>query len=222
MRAFAVTDLVAHERRQVIDPAKCNACHNDLAFHGGSRRGAAYCVMCHNPENANNERIARREGSTVLAESVDLRVMIHKIHRGEELSQPYVLGAFPVPTVANPAGTQENFAEVRYPRKRSDCVACHQAGTFALPAPSRAPSILQELTCTEVPGADADNFCTSPFWNVTQTFRLAPETAACTGCHDQTFVLAHAIVNTTALGVEACATCHGPGKDYDVATVHAK
>ena len=222
MRAFAVTDAVAQERREVIDPAKCNACHRDLSFHGGSRRGAGYCVMCHNPENANNERVARFEGSTVLAESVDFRVMIHKIHMGEELSQPYILGGNPTPTVTNPAGSPVDFGEVRYPRKRSDCLACHQPGTFALPLASRASSILQELTCTEAVGTDTDSFCTSPFWNVTQTFRVPPESSACTGCHDQAYVAAHAMVNTTILGQEACATCHGPGKDYDVARVHAQ
>ena len=222
-KAFSVTGATV-ARRQVIDPAKCNGCHYDLTFHGGSRRGAAYCVTCHNPENANNERIARVEGSTVLAESVDFRVMIHKIHAGEELSQPYTIYAFPAPTTANPAGTPTDFGEVRYPRPRTDCAACHLPNTFTLPASGagRAPSILQELTCTEDPAADTDSFCTSPFWNVTRTYRLAPETSVCTSCHDQPWVAAHAEVNTTVLGAEACTTCHGPGSAYDVSTVHAR
>lgn len=223
MRAFAVTDTVAQPRRSIIDPAKCNGCHYDLTFHGGGRRGAAYCVMCHNPENANADRIARFEGSTVLAESVDFRVMIHKIHAGEELSQPYFLGAYPPPTPANPGGTMENFGEVRYPRSRAECTACHQPGTYSLPAAAgRGRSMLQELTCTETPATDADAYCTSPFWNVTQTFRLAPETSVCTSCHDQPYVAVHALLNTGSNGGEACATCHGPGRTYDVEVVHAR
>ncbi len=224
MRAFAVTDTVAQPRRSIIDPAKCDGCHYDLTFHGGGRRGAEYCVMCHNPENANNERISRFEGSTVLAESVDFRVMIHKIHAGEELSQPYLLGGFPLPSVTNPAGTIYDFGEVRYPRSRAECTACHQPGTYGLPAAQgRAPSILQELTCTEpaTPG-DPDLYCQSPYWNVTQTYRVAPESSVCTSCHDQPYVAVHAMLNTLANGSEACATCHGPGKTHDVAVVHAR
>ncbi len=218
---FAVTGAVA-ARRDIIDPAKCNACHYDLRFHGGNRRGAAYCVTCHNPENANADRVARFEGSTVLAESVDFRVMIHKIHAGEHLSQSYILGANPTPTVANPAGTAFNAGEIRYPRDLADCSACHRDGTWGLPSRGAAPSILQELTCGETPSADADAYCTSPFWAVTSTTRLAPETSVCTSCHDQPYVAAHAAINTTLLGAEACATCHGPGSDNDVMVVHGR
>lgn len=222
MWPFAVTDAAPVARRSIVDADRCDSCHFELGGHGGSRRGAQYCTMCHTPNKANNERIARREGSTVLAEPVDFKVMIHKIHAGEELAQPYVLYGFPAPSVANPDGSPIDFAETRYPRPRSQCGACHAAGTEQLPlAEGVLPSTALELTCSEATGDDADAFCTGTAWAVSRTIKLPPITAVCTGCHDAPYAAAHVALNTTADGLEACTTCHGPGRDHDVAKAHS-
>ena len=37
------------EIRDVINDESCNACHDEINFHGGSRRGLPTCVLCHTP-----------------------------------------------------------------------------------------------------------------------------------------------------------------------------
>ena len=55
--------------------AACNRCHDLLSAHGGSRQDIKLCVTCHQPQTVDPDT-----GNTV-----DMKVMIHKIHRGEFL-----------------------------------------------------------------------------------------------------------------------------------------
>lgn len=216
-----VTDPIAAPRRQIVAEGQCDGCHSDISAHGDSRTTVEYCSFCHNANNVGDDRISRFEGSVVMAESVDLRVMIHKIHMGEKLSQqPYILGGNPSPTTTNPAGNPIDFGEVRFPGDQRSCGTCHIAGTFELPLDQGLlPTHVQELTCTEDPAADANEHCATR--SVTNDIATGPTASPCLSCHDAPETRAHAMTNTDlSTGVEACATCHGPGDAYDAAMGH--
>jgi OmcA/MtrC family decaheme c-type cytochrome len=217
--AFApVTDSSAEARRTVAYQAGCDSCHDELGAHGGQRRNVEYCVMCHNPNTTGAGRVARFEGTTVVAPPVNLRVMIHKIHRGEDLSQPYVLGLYPPPNRDNPGGTQHDFAHTRYPGDLRACWSCHPGGTTELPlATGLLPTRSEILTCLEPSGDDGDDYCDDR--SSTDVFTL-PTASVCGSCHDSPESAAHAEVMTSSSGVESCAACHGPGSVFDPAKSH--
>jgi OmcA/MtrC family decaheme c-type cytochrome len=154
---------------------------------------------------------------------VDFKVIIHKIHAGEHLQNGFILGGNPSPTPANPGGNPVDFSHIRFPNDLANCEACHMSGTYALPEYGRGlPSLFEFRECTEDPAADADDYCTNPFWVQTATMTLPPATAACTGCHDTETTAVHAELNTALGGREACANCHGPGSTWDVEVVHSR
>jgi hypothetical protein len=75
--------------RDVVRTATCNKCHDQMAFHGGSRRSMEICTMCHTPQTVDPDT-----GNTV-----DMVTMTHKIHMGEELpsvqaGKPYQIIGF--------------------------------------------------------------------------------------------------------------------------------
>jgi hypothetical protein len=74
--------------REVTRQDNCNQCHVSLRAHESKRRDVALCVLCHTSgaEDANHPALA---GGTPGA-SIEMRVMVHKIHSGRHL--PSVLG----------------------------------------------------------------------------------------------------------------------------------
>ena len=61
--------------RDVIHTESCNACHDQLAFHGGYAHGMQMCVLCHQPQNAD----------PITGNSLDAKVFFHKLHMGSQL-----------------------------------------------------------------------------------------------------------------------------------------
>ena len=205
---FAVTDASPMPRRTIVDVAKCDGCHYQVSAHGGMRNDPAYCVECHNTSLQSTPSIVPA-GSSVLGFTIDFRSMIHKIHSGENLAQGYQIGS-------------SNFSDVRYPRPTTDCAACHVGKNWTLPmanSPAYAPSQQTVYACAPGTSCTFANNVWTPAPAMTPA-ALAPQTSVCTSCHDAPYTAAHAQLNTTSDGTEACATCHGPGMDWDVAKFH--
>jgi hypothetical protein len=187
---FPVTDTQAKPRRAVVALEKCNACHLSLEVHGSNRNNVEFCVLCHNP---NQTDIARRTEAQLPAESINFKVMIHKIHTGEELQIPFTVHGF--------GGAPNDYTEVRFPGDRRDCTICHIDGTQNLP--------LQDgLLATTAP---------RDYLNP-----LPPISGACLSCHTTVAAAAHADVNTSAKLGEACVACHGPQAEFSVDRIHAR
>ncbi len=151
--------------------ANCNRCHDPLAVHGGGRQEVKYCVSCHNAGSVD-------PNST---NTVDFKVMIHKIHRGANLpsvqaGEPYVIYGF--------RDSINDFSDVRFPQDIRNCVNCH--------AGSATGAGLDYLTLT----SQGDN------WSVYAT------QAACGSCHDDVDFSTHAGGQTDDSN---CASCHALG-----------
>ena len=98
--------------RDIIKTESCNRCHDQLSFHGGSRRGLEYCVMCHTPQTTNPET----------NNTLDMPVMTHKIHMGSLL--PSVKAGTPYMIVGFNNGVSD-WSTVGYPGDVRNCEQCH-------------------------------------------------------------------------------------------------
>ena len=184
---FGVTDAEPFARRVNVMDQKCESCHKDLALHGSQRHNAtAYCQMCH--QTAADDSRFREEGTP---RTIDFKFLIHRIHRGEELTRDYTVLGF--------RGTPHNYNNLLFPGDLRNCAKCHENDSYEIPSQGILPTL------------DGNEFF-SP---------IAPNAAACLGCHDSAAAAAHAFLNIAPFA-EACAACHGPNSEFSVARVHSR
>ncbi|MFB3828439.1 MAG: OmcA/MtrC family decaheme c-type cytochrome [Bryobacteraceae bacterium] len=98
--------------RDVIRNESCNACHHQMAFHGGSRRSIEVCVLCHTPQTMDPDT-----GNTV-----DMPVMTHKIHMGSSL--PSVRAGKPYQIIGR---SPADYSAVAFPADARRCSVCHES-----------------------------------------------------------------------------------------------
>lgn len=146
--------------RDVVGTPACNQCHNPLAMHGGARQKVAYCILCHNPQSSD----------PFTGNSLDMAVMIHKIHNGPNLPSVKAGGKY---ELTNYKGVPQDFSETTFPRDIRECTTCHQ----------QASQAQQYNTCPH------DTACASCHDNVNfKTGQNHPggvqiDNSQCTNCH---------------------------------------
>jgi len=192
--------------REIVSNNKCNECHNQLSAHD-QRINPDYCVTCHNAGSSAKGQTGLVQGP----QTVDFKVLIHKIHRGEDLpstvdadgttggAQPGVYGIFGF------SGNLDEFATVVFPQDIRNCTKCHDGTT-------NAPNAT----------AQGDNW------------KNIPSRKACQACHDDVYftaapdparpweVTAHPGQPQADDASCASSTCHGPtNTNLSVAAVHS-
>ncbi len=179
------------QRRQIADVNKCNVCHKEVVLHGSLRKNFDYCVTCHNP---NVSDIGRRPEGVQGGESVSFGYMIHKIHKGHDLEQPY--------TVYGYGNQPHDYTHVLFPGKNNKCSICHVEDVPSLPL----PDVVNPINFINKEGEE---------------ILIAPTAAACISCHDSEDAVNHANNFVTNSGVESCAACHQEGASADIVEAHA-
>lgn len=184
--------MAASDSRALVSDAACSACHDQLAVHGARRLDVAYCGTCHNPSMLDPGTLSTN--STTL----DLGVMIHKLHQGsglpsvsgKDLDGTAIDGAVPGRLIMN---SKHEYTGVKFPQDTGSCTVCHDVAS----------------------GTGSD------YW------KTQASVAYCGSCHDRTdFANATPAAGWKAhtAGVAAdgtCATCHGTGKLADATRYHS-
>jgi OmcA/MtrC family decaheme c-type cytochrome len=199
---FLVGGATTVEPYQLISSGdNCAACHADVGFHGFGRRGFDACILCHGTAGSEDRPpyVAGNAPPTTGA-TINFRTMLHKIHRGEDLANAstYTIVGFGAAAWPNNFGTA-TYADVVFPALPGgveNCTKCHGTGNTAWIQPS-------DRNHPTVEGLSVRS------WR-----------AVCGSCHDSDAAAAHIDAQTAPSGIESCAVCHGPGRDWNVQNEH--
>jgi OmcA/MtrC family decaheme c-type cytochrome len=137
-------------------------------------------------------------------------VLIHKIHRGPDLTDPYLL--------FTPDGTATNVQDLLFPGDLRNCQKCHVTDA----AGNRTELLIPDKGVLGPDVQPTAHHRIDAKETILETIETPPITSVCTSCHDTPVTAAHVQLNTTPAGIETCGICHGDGRDAAVDKVHAK
>jgi OmcA/MtrC family decaheme c-type cytochrome len=122
------------ETRLIANNAACNACHDNLGFHGEARFDIEYCVTCHNPYSIDGDTAAEPWGGTV-----DMKQMVHKIHYGEHLTNGYFVVGY--------GNNTHDYSAIEFPQDVRNCTTCHQESDATVPQASNWRQVQNRDSC---------------------------------------------------------------------------
>lgn len=103
--------------REVVKTESCAKCHVDsFAFHGNTGRvSMEMCILCHTPQTVDPDT----------NNTVDMPVMIHKIHMGKDLPSVVAGGKY---AIVGRNG-EVDFSGIGFPTDQRNCQVCHDPTT---------------------------------------------------------------------------------------------
>jgi OmcA/MtrC family decaheme c-type cytochrome len=154
------------ETRLIVNNAACNACHDNLELHGEARFDVEYCVTCHNPYSADGNTI-----NEPWKGSVNMTVMVHKIHHGVNLKNGYKIIGF--------RDTPHDYSKVVFSQNIKNCTTCHQESDTTIPQASNWRTVPTRVAC----GACHDDI---DWANAGHPGGLTfPDDSQCVDCHGE-------------------------------------
>ena len=191
---FVPDGSVVTQTRNIVKTDACKNCHGpEFAGHGGDRVTVEGCVTCHSPGSYDAQS----------GESIEMAVMIHKLHAGNELA-----------SVAGPDGqfydnpwtvadeTADNGKYILWGYQTS--AVSWEGAAF--------PAVLANCqACHTGSGENVDNW------------KNLPSRAACGSCHDNIDWAAADVHPYPQASDDNCAVCHpstGVGLGQSVTTAH--
>jgi OmcA/MtrC family decaheme c-type cytochrome len=216
---FAVTDPEPVPRRMPVATDNCMRCHGvfskDFSVHGGLRNSTNHCPLCHNPSYDTLSRQLPPVGETGITTPVDFKIMIHKIHRGENLTMPYVLYGFLSPAgFPNQTDSPMDVRDIAFPGDLRDCEACHRPATYVL---DPGTGVLGPAVHASIHREFRRNASSK---TVLAEFTTPPVIAVCTACHDDVDFTTGANHPAGPESPDSCVDCHAVGSPLSAERVH--
>ncbi len=126
--------VIDDNNRLIVNNDTCNACHDNLEFHGEARFDIEYCVVCHNPYSIDGDTVDEAWGGTV-----DMTEMIHKIHYGENLTEGYFIFGY--------GNRLHDYSDVVFPQDIRNCQTCHNDSNPEVPQASNWFQVQNRTAC---------------------------------------------------------------------------